>query len=58
MDQIIDEYLKEADLLCSKCENEFANIEGSLKLKRKIESEKKFLINVNNEFKRPIALKK
>ena len=47
MDESINEYLKEADLLCSKCENEFAKIDGALKLKRKIEAEKKFLITVN-----------
>jgi hypothetical protein len=47
MDVIIDDYLKEADLLCLKCDNEFANIDGSLKLKRKIESEKKFLNSVS-----------
>ena len=47
MDETIDDYLKEADLLCLKCDNEFAHIEGSLKLKRKIESEKKFLNSVS-----------
>ena len=43
MDEQIEESLKEADFLCLKCDNEFAGIEGSIKLKRKLESEKKFL---------------
>jgi hypothetical protein len=43
MDAQIDENLKEADFLCLKCDNEFAAIDGSIKLKRKLESEKKFL---------------
>lgn len=47
MDESINEHLKDAELLCSKCENEFAKIEGAIKLKRKIEAEKKFLLTVN-----------
>ena len=47
MDAQIDESLKEADLLCLKCDNEFSAIDGSIKLKRKLEAEKKFLNAVN-----------
>lgn len=47
MDKKINEALKETDELINKCLVDFNGIDGALKLKRKLESEKKFLISVS-----------
>ena len=47
MDLKINSFLEEIECLLEKCEKQFAHIDGSVKLKRKLEAEKKFLNSVN-----------
>jgi hypothetical protein len=42
----IEKFLDEIEELIQKCDNEFGAIDGSFKLKKKLESEKKFLNSV------------
>ena len=42
----IEKFLDEIEELIQKCDNEFGTIDGSFKLKKKLESEKKFLNSV------------
>ena len=51
MDLKINSFLEEIEGLLKKCDNQFAHIDGSIKLKRKLEAEKKFLNSVNFDFK-------
>lgn len=42
----IKEFLEEIEALIQKCDDEFGSIDGSFKLKKKLESEKRFLNSV------------
>jgi len=48
MDEKIDEHLKEIDDLVSRCEKDFIHFDGIMKLKRKLDAEKKFLISLKS----------
>lgn len=42
----IKKFLEEIEVLIQKCDDEFGSVDGSFKLKKKLESEKRFLISV------------
>jgi len=46
----IEKFLDEIEELIQKCDNEFGAIDGSFKLKKKLESEKKFLNSVMTNY--------
>ena len=50
MENKIEEFLNEIDLLDDKCDKIFRNVHGSLKLRKKLEQEKKFLSTVKIRF--------
>ena len=54
MDQKIEEFIQETESIILKCETCFAHIDGSYRLNRKLEAEKKFLQTVIAELKKSL----